>query len=183
MIRAWRGVNSSSRAPALPQGLGLGRDCFGGGVAIGAEAELLTTRIALQGYSVSASTLCHLGLSVVLGIFAARSSVILQLFHSRNPGTKSQVKVSACLLWEPIKRDQAHWKRLDFRSLHRFYFYFLSIDNGLCWWQPWGGGERTAAWLCGPPSFLLVMVWQELSSSITPSAYILGASPASPTAW
>ncbi|XP_020920748.1 uncharacterized protein LOC110255734 [Sus scrofa] len=111
LIRAWRGVNSSSRAPALPQGLGPGRDCFGGGVASGAEAGLLTTRIALQESSVSASALCHLGLSVVLGIFAARSSVILQLFHSRNPGPKSQVEVSACLPWEPIKQDQAHRKR------------------------------------------------------------------------
>lgn len=71
-------MNSSSRAPALPQGLGPGRDCFGGGVASGAEAGLLTARIALQESSVSASALCHLGLSVVLGIFAARSSVILQ---------------------------------------------------------------------------------------------------------
>lgn len=152
MIRAWRGVNSSSRAPALPQGLGPGRDCFGGGVASGAEAGLLTTRIALQESSVSASALCHLGLSVVLGIFAARSSVILQLFHSRNPGPKSQVEVSACLPWEPIKQDQAHRKRLDFRLLHRFYFYFLSIDNGLCWWQPWGGGgEEDSSMAVWPP--------------------------------
>ena len=58
-------------------------------------------------------------------------------FLSRNSAWKCHVEASVSgSLWE----GKAQWstkekeKRLDFISLPKFYFYFLGIVNGLCWW-------------------------------------------------
>lgn len=65
-------------------------------------------------------------------------------------------QASALRTPEQVKLDwaQRKRKRLDFILLPRFYFYFLGIVNGLCWW-PNGFPERLCQFifLASSPGF------------------------------
>lgn len=151
-IRKWRGVSSAIEHFLFPTGLGWG--CFigiswkrvGGGVLVGPPtAVLLKLQICSRSQSLAklflwSAFLCRLELSVLWGALAHSpelrclgAALLQKELWSDGPGVWP-LYAAPC---EHMKQDKAQRKRkrLDFILLSWFYFYFLGIVNGLCWWH------------------------------------------------